>query len=61
MANPVGLILLALRRWRLPWGTLTVMFTLNVTFLSFLHDEYRLIPVALAAAVVVEAIDDMLQ
>jgi len=53
MANPVGLILLALRRWRLPWGTLTVMFTLNVTFLSFLHDEYRLIPVALAAAVVV--------
>jgi hypothetical protein len=52
----MGLILLALRRWRLPWGTLTVMFTLNVTLLSFLQDEYRLIPVALAAAVVADVL-----
>src|SRR5258708_4593706 len=52
----MGLILLALRRWRLPWGTLTVMFTLNVTLLSFLSDQYRLIPVALAAGVVADVL-----
>ncbi len=52
----MGLILLAVRRWQLPWGALTLMFTINAVLLSFLADQYGLIPVALAAGVVADVL-----
>ncbi len=45
----MGLVLLSVRRWILPIGTLTLVFTLNIAFLSFMQDHYLLIlPAALA-------------
>lgn len=45
----MGIVLLALRRWLLPFGSLTLIFTLNTIFLSFMQDHYLLIPVAILA------------
>ena len=45
----MGIVLLALRRWFLPFGSLTLIFTLNTIFLSFMQDHYPLIPVAILA------------
>jgi hypothetical protein len=45
----MGLVLLAVLRWVLPIGSLTLVFTLNAVLMSFMHDQYRFIPaVALA-------------
>jgi len=42
-------ILIALRRWRLPSGSLTLIITLNVVALSFMRDRFFLVPaIALA-------------
>lgn len=51
-----GFALLAVRRWgwRLPWGSLTLLFTLNAALLSVLEDEYRLIPAAFLAGLVAD-------
>jgi Tol biopolymer transport system component len=45
----VGLVLLALCRWVLPFGSLTLVFTLNSIFMSFLDDHSQFIPGAVAA------------
>ncbi len=52
----MGVILLALRRWRLPVGTLTLVITLNIALMSvFGHeDQYKLIPVALLSGVIAD-------
>jgi hypothetical protein len=50
----LGLVLVALRRWALPFGSLTLVFTLNAVLLSFMHDQYRFILVALAAGVIAD-------
>ena len=50
----MGIVLLAVRRWRLPVGSLTLIFTLNAVAMSFLDsmNEYGLIvAVALAGLV----------
>jgi hypothetical protein len=49
----MGLVLLAVRRWgrALPLGGLALVFTLNITALSFFHDTYLLIPAAALAGV----------
>ncbi len=47
-----GLILLALRRWQLPPGSLTLIFTLNAILMSFLRDQFQLIPAALGAGLI---------
>jgi hypothetical protein len=54
----MGVILLALRRWRLPVGTLTLVFTLNIALMSvFGHqDQYKLIPVALLSGVIADVL-----
>ncbi|MCB9136707.1 MAG: hypothetical protein H6636_14900 [Anaerolineales bacterium] len=39
----MGLILLALRRWTLKPGSLTLMFTVNAAFMSVLQDQRELI------------------
>jgi len=52
----MGVILFALRRWRLPIGTLTLVITLNIALMSvFGHeDQYKLIPVALLSGVIAD-------
>jgi hypothetical protein len=40
----MGFVLLALRRWRLPLGTFTLILTLNGALMSVLLDQQRLIP-----------------
>lgn len=59
----VGFVLLAVRRWgwRLPWGSLTLLMTLNVALLSVLEDEYRLIPAAFLAGLVADLLLRRLQ
>ena len=42
----MGVVLLALRRWMLPFGSLTLLLTLNTALLSVMHDLYIFIPVA---------------
>lgn len=50
----MGCVLLAMRRWPLPFGALTLVFGLNALLLSFMHDQYRFIPVALAAGLIAD-------
>jgi hypothetical protein len=45
----MGLVLLTVLRWALPLGSLTLVFALNATLMSFMHDQYRLIPAAALA------------
>jgi len=46
-----GVVLVALRRWSLPPGSLTLVVGLNGLLMAVLEDEYRMIAVALAAGV----------
>ncbi len=57
----MGFALLALRRWRLPVGAFTLIFTLNVTLMSFLADQQRLIPGVFLAGVTVDLLYLILQ
>jgi hypothetical protein len=54
----MGVILLALRRWRLPVGTMTLMLTLNIALMSvFGHeDQYKLIPLAAFSGVIADVL-----
>jgi len=45
----MGLVLLAVFRWILPLGSLTLMFALNATLMSFMRDQYCFIPAAALA------------
>jgi hypothetical protein len=45
----MGVVLCTVRRWTLPLGSLSVVFGLNAAFMSFMHDQYRLIPGAALA------------
>jgi hypothetical protein len=45
----MGLVLYTLRRWSLPLGSVTLVFGLNATLMSFMEDQYRLIPAAALA------------
>jgi hypothetical protein len=45
----MGLVLLAALRWILPFGSLTLVFTLNAALMSFMRDQYRFIPAAAVA------------
>jgi hypothetical protein len=42
----MGLLLLVIQRWRLPWGSLTLVLTANALAMSLLDAQYRLIPAA---------------
>lgn len=54
----MGIILLALRRWRLPLGALTLLFTVNAALMNVLNQDYLLAPVV--AAAVAGVISDLL-
>src|SRR5437660_5487463 len=45
----VMLVLLAIRRWRMPVGSFTFILTLNATALSFMHGTYIVIPICAIA------------
>jgi hypothetical protein len=45
----MGLVLVALRRWKLPVGTLTFVFTINVALMGAFKDNYPLMPLATLA------------
>jgi hypothetical protein len=48
----MGVILFALRRWRLPLGSFTLIFTLNAALMSVFRDQYILIlPIFLAGII----------
>jgi hypothetical protein len=45
----MGIVLCTVRRWALPLGSFTLLFGLNAALMSFMHDQYRLIPGAALA------------
>jgi hypothetical protein len=52
----IGFLLLAVSRWRLPLGSMTLLFTLYVTGLSVLNDQYQLIPAVVAAGIITDVL-----
>jgi TolB protein len=50
----MGLVCLLLRRWRLPFGALTLIITLNSLFMVVLRDRYILLPAALGTGLVAD-------
>jgi WD40 repeat protein len=50
----MGIVLVALRRWILPFGALVLVFTLSTTLITFIHDQQWLIPVAFVAGLVAD-------
>lgn len=52
----MGAVLLAMRRWSLPFGALTLIFTLDVAPAVLPHGYYLFIPVALLAGLAADAL-----
>ena len=52
----MGLILLTIRKWHLPFGFLTLVFTLNAMALSVMHNHYIIILIAALAGVIADVI-----
>jgi hypothetical protein len=50
----IGAVLVALRRWALPLGSLTLIFSLNAILLTTQHDRYELLPAVALAGVVAD-------
>lgn len=57
----MGLVLLAVRRWALPPGSLTLIFALNAALMSLMQDRYLFIGVAAAAGLVADLLRGRLQ
>lgn len=57
----MGLILLTVRRWRLPFGFFTLLLTLNALLLSFMQDHYIVILIAAVTGVIADAVYQRLQ
>jgi hypothetical protein len=49
-----GMVLFALRRWRLPLGALTLILTLNTALISVFEDQYPLILTSVLAGVILD-------
>jgi hypothetical protein len=52
----MGFLLFAVRRWRLPLGSLTLLFAVYITLLSVLNDQHRLIPGVVVAGIVADGL-----
>jgi hypothetical protein len=50
----IGFLLLAVSRWRLPLGSMTLLFALYATGLAVLNNQYQLIPGVVAAGIVAD-------
>ncbi|HMA36885.1 MAG TPA: hypothetical protein VKY74_20690 [Chloroflexia bacterium] len=57
----MGAVLLAVRRWTLPFGALTLVFALNATLMSILDDRYAFIVVAAGAGLAADALRCLLR
>jgi hypothetical protein len=55
-ALQMGLILFVVRRWRLPFGSLTVVFTVNAALMSVLEGWYGLAVLGLASGLIGDAL-----
>ncbi len=51
-----GVVLLLIRRWRLPFGSFALIFTINAALISVFGDTYRFIPGALLAGLLVDVV-----
>jgi hypothetical protein len=45
----MGIVLLALLRWKLPFGSLTLVFTLTTAYAVIVHENFEMLPFALVA------------
>jgi hypothetical protein len=52
----MGWVLFLLRRWQLPAGSVTVLFTINALLMSALRGTYRVAPVLVLAGVVADGL-----
>lgn len=52
----MGFVLLAIRRWKMPIGSFTLIFTLNAALMSLFKDQHLLIPVATLAGIIVDVL-----
>jgi hypothetical protein len=52
----MGVVLFLLYRWSLPFGSLTLIFTVNTALVSLFKDRFYLIPVALLAGLTADAL-----
>jgi len=52
----MGTVLFVMRRWRLPFGALTVIFTLNALLMVVLTDLFILVPGALIAGLIADVL-----
>ena len=50
----MGLLLLIVRRWRLPFGALTFIITMNAALMSLIADQYVFVAGALAAGLIAD-------
>lgn len=50
----MGLLLLMVRRWRLPFGALTFVMTMNAALMSLIADQYVFVAAALAAGLLAD-------
>ncbi len=57
----MGVVLFLLRRWSLPFGVLTLFFTVNTALVSLFKDRFYLIPAALLAGLIADALLAQLQ
>ncbi|MCB8953406.1 MAG: hypothetical protein H6650_15470 [Ardenticatenales bacterium] len=56
-----GFILFVLRRWQLPMGSFTLIFTLVFTGMAVITDEYRFIPVMTLGGIVADVLNEYWQ
>ncbi len=56
-----GFVLLAIRRGPLPLGGLTLILTANAVMMSFMQDQYFLIPVAIATGILADLLSRVLR
>lgn len=57
----MGVILLAIRRWRLPVGTFTFMFTVYALGLTAMQQQYRFIPGLILTGLIVDGLNQWLK
>lgn len=50
----MGLVLITIRRWTLPLGSLTLVFTLNIALLSLMQNHYQVILAAMLAGLMAD-------
>lgn len=52
----MGIILIAVRRWQLPIGSMTLLISLNTALMTVFSDTYILIPGALIAGIIADVL-----